>query len=609
MKESLDALSWDRVLTIGKMLQIENSPEERYNLARELVAISQANTSLMGKLGVSTGSLSGVLMPSGIEMLVAETFENYASAYLPESDNERAALPQASVDSSRPEETATTSAITPRPLSEVPMVAPQPPSGVAAVDPQTVPDLPMAASLPLSEAPSAPQPFGGVAAVDTLPSPDPAAITPRPLSEVPMVTAQPQGGVLAAPSRPSGETPVIAVQAASEAPVNEPLPQREAPAADDWPICAVSTFKANPAPTAAPSPQAPAKVQAPAVSPVVEVPVILREQAVAAPAKWQEPVAEAPATRQEPVAETSAHWQEPAAEAPATRKEQAVATPAHWQGQAAEAPANGQQHEASLPSNGVPDTVSLQESGSGLDRYLSSLDAVNFTPKATPQGSPYFNLVSTPPTEPVQTGNAAFSRPVSSASRQEAPWVSLKESLSSLPSTMDDTNHAPGLSGASQSIIIPVTGPSETMPDIVDDMSSFFLAPGRDDSFIPRGDVAHPVSGSSKTVIDHQGQTQAPTVPQGGMQAPAFGNTSMNGKAFVISEDLEKRANTARMLGEHKERRAADDAPFNRLPDNRPVRGQDLARLKQIYASKDGSLCLYQDVSGHVVAVDSSQLA
>jgi len=79
MKESLDALSWERVAAIGKILQDEASPAQRFELASELVAISQANTSLLGKLGVSTDSLSGVLMPSGIEMLYDVAAPNFSA--------------------------------------------------------------------------------------------------------------------------------------------------------------------------------------------------------------------------------------------------------------------------------------------------------------------------------------------------------------------------------------------------------------------------------------------------------------------------------------------------------------------------------------------------
>jgi len=70
MKDSLDALSWERIATIGKMMQMPMSAEEHAGLARELVSIAQTNTSLLDKLGLSPDAMSGVMMPSGIEKMV-----------------------------------------------------------------------------------------------------------------------------------------------------------------------------------------------------------------------------------------------------------------------------------------------------------------------------------------------------------------------------------------------------------------------------------------------------------------------------------------------------------------------------------------------------------
>lgn len=84
LKESLDARSWNRVAEISKQLQNNPSDDERFNLARELLAISQANISLLGKLGISTTQLSGKLMGSGVESLQNEVLQNStASVTLP----------------------------------------------------------------------------------------------------------------------------------------------------------------------------------------------------------------------------------------------------------------------------------------------------------------------------------------------------------------------------------------------------------------------------------------------------------------------------------------------------------------------------------------------
>jgi len=99
MKESLDALSWERVAQIGRMLQDGVSHKELDELSRELVAIAQANNSLLGKLGVSNESLSGVLMPSGIEMLVGKV-QSQVQSHLPghflEAERGTASVPDVS---------------------------------------------------------------------------------------------------------------------------------------------------------------------------------------------------------------------------------------------------------------------------------------------------------------------------------------------------------------------------------------------------------------------------------------------------------------------------------------------------------------------------------
>ena len=67
-KENFDALSWNRVSEIATAFLNDIDPDTMHELARELLAISHANTDLLGKLGISEGSFSGKVMPSGIEM-------------------------------------------------------------------------------------------------------------------------------------------------------------------------------------------------------------------------------------------------------------------------------------------------------------------------------------------------------------------------------------------------------------------------------------------------------------------------------------------------------------------------------------------------------------
>ena len=67
LKEDLDALSWGRVLDIGKLLQTKG-PEEA-DLGAELVSIAQANLSLATRLGIDPAPPEGRVMASGIEIV------------------------------------------------------------------------------------------------------------------------------------------------------------------------------------------------------------------------------------------------------------------------------------------------------------------------------------------------------------------------------------------------------------------------------------------------------------------------------------------------------------------------------------------------------------
>lgn len=66
LKEDLDALSWSRVLDIGKLLQTGRG--DASDLGAELVSIAQSNISLANRLGVAPAS-ENLVMASGIEVL------------------------------------------------------------------------------------------------------------------------------------------------------------------------------------------------------------------------------------------------------------------------------------------------------------------------------------------------------------------------------------------------------------------------------------------------------------------------------------------------------------------------------------------------------------
>lgn len=69
LKEDVDALSWNRVLEIGKQLREQAADDAQIEYARELVAIAQSNISLANRLGIDPAPSSNRIMPSGMEVV------------------------------------------------------------------------------------------------------------------------------------------------------------------------------------------------------------------------------------------------------------------------------------------------------------------------------------------------------------------------------------------------------------------------------------------------------------------------------------------------------------------------------------------------------------
>lgn len=69
LKEDMDAVSWTRVLDIGKLLQEGVDEDERIALAHELMSIAQSNRSLYTRLGIDPAPAPSRVMASGIEVL------------------------------------------------------------------------------------------------------------------------------------------------------------------------------------------------------------------------------------------------------------------------------------------------------------------------------------------------------------------------------------------------------------------------------------------------------------------------------------------------------------------------------------------------------------
>lgn len=108
LKEDMDAISWTRVLEIGKLLQEGVEEADRVALARELVSIAQSNRTLNARLGIEAAPSSGHVMASGIEVMeggLAEAAieEQVESKALPAADEQHATTPE-SVEPAEPVE-------------------------------------------------------------------------------------------------------------------------------------------------------------------------------------------------------------------------------------------------------------------------------------------------------------------------------------------------------------------------------------------------------------------------------------------------------------------------------------------------------------------------
>lgn len=87
MKEDVDALSWGRVLEIGKLLREPADGGAVAEYARELVTIAQSNLSLASRLGMDAGAPAGAVLPSGMEVVEG----GYAEAALQDAQSVDAA--------------------------------------------------------------------------------------------------------------------------------------------------------------------------------------------------------------------------------------------------------------------------------------------------------------------------------------------------------------------------------------------------------------------------------------------------------------------------------------------------------------------------------------
>lgn len=95
MKEDIDAMSWNRVIEIAKLLQAEHTEEQREEWARELLSIARTNSWVLDKFGVAEKGMTGQVIPSGIEVQHNDRYLSETSAAEIPSAGEK---PEASED-------------------------------------------------------------------------------------------------------------------------------------------------------------------------------------------------------------------------------------------------------------------------------------------------------------------------------------------------------------------------------------------------------------------------------------------------------------------------------------------------------------------------------
>ena len=274
MKEDVDALSWGRVLEIGKLLRERAVDDEQSECARELVTIAQSNISLANRLGIDSASPTSGVMASGMEIVEG----GYAEAGLrdavcdePDSIASEEAEPAASEatasfaagEGQRVEEPPSAD----EPACEASRVSGEPAVKVAARighPPLELPDI----ELPLpagpragSAAPPAPvKPSAPLAASASTELPFVEAVFPPPCDaddREPIVSAGDAGGCPASATDERGEQPMSSAEGqGTPAPAAEACDPAPAPDAGARP----ASGPGEPAAPASPSAAQPAPV-------------------------------------------------------------------------------------------------------------------------------------------------------------------------------------------------------------------------------------------------------------------------------------------------------------------------------------------------------------
>lgn len=257
MKEDVDAMSWGRVTEIAKLLQADHTEEQRLEWARELLSIARTNSWVLDKFGVAAESMTGQVIPSGIEIQQDDRYLSETTAGDLPSASGAAAVEKGNAESVSREtaEPAVLAAAAPAAgdgsdsASPVPAIS-DPPASAAAEPGFAASAAVLDAPAPDLSAAGAPAAGASVGRASVFSVTDPAA-APLEVGAPEASAASPSAAEAPVPAAPASEMPAPEVSAletpapcAPDAPVSEmpapcaPAPASEAPASKAPAPCA-----------------------------------------------------------------------------------------------------------------------------------------------------------------------------------------------------------------------------------------------------------------------------------------------------------------------------------------------------------------------------------
>lgn len=599
MKEDIDAMSWSRVTEIAKLLQEEHAEAQRQEWARELLSIARTNSWVLDKFGVAAEDMTGQMISSGIEKQENDRYLNETTA---------AEIPSAECT------VADASLATPTPVA---VAAPLPEEPAPPVSPS-------ADAAPLREDPASP--------VST--SADSASLPENPASE--MVDAAMSAGTSPA-SGASGDTPAVsavspevgnaeeepaesapfsvAYEPSWEAMLSATVPEREHGETPD-PQPAVTTDEPVPEPEASAAPvgvEQPVSEEPPCEPfsfsskdptgkipriPELNLPVIEPDASFESLSDAEEELRKLEALYSELVTrDTERTSPQPESAQQAMRVERPQAQP---QPQVEAEP----QPQAQAQAQSQPQSASLQAEQPAKPEPLStqaSAHVEQLSPTMPASQQPKGDAIIE--TKGVLKKKRRLDRQRRRDRRDAAVFsIPMGDPIGEHP--LPPQEEAAPLREqpvqASNPLCerpVQVAGPTSGQP-----AQAASPEPERP---IP---TANPASTQSAPVADpepeHPASAAAASASEQPVQAVLPGSDETEAKGAHA-----RRADEFRSDAVHGETPEQPGSPGEVDSCEEAVIAQDFARFKHVYSNKKGSLCLYEDADGHLVAVDPSRFA